>query len=191
MADAEKNSEGSQAPQEDVQTSAPQPAGNVTPPAKPISSDSIPNFYKYKPEVTEHIKHALENGATRLAAGTSARINMDTFYRWMKLIPEFEEMVVAAENVARTFVESQLWKNVKAGKGPDIRYYLETRGGEEWKGNGILFKQDIHVGASKDGRVSVASRVSALPDKDLDEILRGAQSITEQEEGHAGTDRRF
>lgn len=174
-----------------MHTSAPQPAGNVTPPTAPASANSIPNFYKYKPDVIEHIKSALENGATRLAAGTSARINMDTFYRWMKQIPEFEEMVVSAENVARRYVESQLWKNIKSGKGPDIRYYLETRGGEEWKGQGFVFNQDIHVASSKDGRVSVASRVSALPDKDLDEILRGAQSIREQEEGHAGTDRRF
>jgi hypothetical protein len=141
------------------------------------------DHFKYTEKVRERIRTALETGTTRGAAAQAGGISKNTFYKWMKLFPEFEELVFSAEAAALHFAESQLWKNIKEGKGPDIRYYLSTRYPEDWGGGGTVFQQDLRV--SGDGKISVISRISSLSDRELDDIIRGIRRSEEGQDGES------
>jgi hypothetical protein len=135
------------------------------------------DFPKYTKDHVKSMILVLRSGGTRCAAYEYAGISKACFYRWMQEIPGFEDLIIASENKARVFVESKLWERIKAGSGPDIRFWLETQGKEDWKRTGVSVSQGVTVHAPKEGaterRVTVVSRVSGLSDKDLEDIMRG------------------
>lgn len=135
------------------------------------------DFPKYTKQAVANMLLVLRSGGTRSAAFRYAGISNVCFYRWMQEIPGFEELIIGAENKARVFVESKLWEKIKSGSGPDIRFWLETQGKEDWRRPGVSVSQGVTVHQPKEGasdrRVTVVSRVSGLSDKDLDDIMRG------------------
>jgi len=57
-----------------------------------------------------------------------AGIGRTTFYKWCKADQEFKKQVDEIESVALDFAESQLFKNIGAGKEASLIFYLKTKG---------------------------------------------------------------
>jgi ACT domain-containing protein len=83
--------------------------------------------YKLTEEIQGLITVALSDGCTRTAAFGSAGISRDTFYKWMKDVPEFMTAVEDAEADARMRIESRLVKLALDGDKFALMYYLQNR----------------------------------------------------------------
>jgi len=57
-----------------------------------------------------------------------AGIGRTTFYEWCKVDKEFKKQVDEIESIALDFAESQLFKNIGAGKEASLIFYLKTKG---------------------------------------------------------------
>ncbi len=57
-----------------------------------------------------------------------AGIGRTTFYEWCRADQEFKKLVDEIESVALDFAESQLFKNIGAGKEASLIFYLKTKG---------------------------------------------------------------
>jgi len=80
----------------------------------------------------QHKKALLEALEKSLGVVTQAckqaGIGRTTFYEWCKADQEFKKLVDEIESVALDFVESQLFKNIGAGKEASLIFYLKTKG---------------------------------------------------------------
>lgn len=84
-------------------------------------------------EQTEQIKKAVLIALERSLGVVSeackkAGIGRTTFYEWCRQDKEFKEAVNDVEAVALDFAESQLFKNIAAGKEASLIFYLKTKG---------------------------------------------------------------
>ena len=71
-------------------------------------------------------------------------IGRATFYRWLKEDKEFNEQVIAIQDVALDFAESKLHKLIRDENPTAIIFYLKTKG----KKRGYIERQEIaHDGA--------------------------------------------
>lgn len=57
-----------------------------------------------------------------------AGVGRTTFYEWLKDDKEFKKQVDDIEDIALDFAESQLFKNIGAGKEASLIFYLKTKG---------------------------------------------------------------
>lgn len=89
--------------------------------------------YKLTEEIQGLITVALSDGCTRTAAFGSAGIARDTFYKWLKDVPEFKQAVEDAEADARTRIETRLTNLALDGDRFAIMYYLQNRYPDDWK----------------------------------------------------------
>lgn len=106
-----------------------EPTGPGQPTPQPTPEPQRPETDKirvlYTPKRVDDIVTVLKSGGKRREAYTWARISKSTFHEWMHEIPEFKEAVEAAEAITQVYVITQLWKNIRAGSGTDIRFWLE------------------------------------------------------------------
>lgn len=84
-------------------------------------------------EQTEHYKKAvliaLEKSLGLVTeACKKAGVGRTTFYEWLKDDQEFKKQVDDIEDIALDFAESQLFKNIGAGKEASLIFYLKTKG---------------------------------------------------------------
>lgn len=122
---------------------------------------------------TEHkvavILRSLARGATRTAACGAARISRQTFYEWLKEIPDFKLMVSHAEGLARAVVEDKLWGLIESGDGAAIRFFLQTRYGKDFRRADTIINQKNethihnHAEAVKKARERVYARTGRKP----------------------------
>ncbi len=89
--------------------------------------------YKLTPKIQEEICTPLAAGCTRSAAFGAVRISRDTFYKWLKEVPEFKDAVEDAEARARLAIEARLAKLAVDGDRFSIMYYLQNRYPDDWK----------------------------------------------------------
>lgn len=89
--------------------------------------------YKLTPTIQEAICKPMGAGCTRTAAFSAAGISRDTFYKWMKNVPEFKKAVEDAEATARLAIEARLAQLAVDGDRFAIMYYLQNRYPEDWK----------------------------------------------------------
>lgn len=82
---------------------------------------------KRTPELEEKIFEQLQLGCTRRAACAVAGISEETFYCWMREIPEFSELVVAAENQAEAGFTNVIQKAAAAGDWRAAESWLKRR----------------------------------------------------------------
>jgi len=66
-------------------------------------------------------------------------VGRTTFYGWLKDDEEFAAQVKDIQNIALDFVESKLFKNIRAGKTSEMIFYLKTKG----KSRGYIERQEI------------------------------------------------
>lgn len=71
-------------------------------------------------------------------------INRATYLRWAKADPKFKEELDNINNTALDFAESQLYKNIKAGKEASLIFYLKCKGQER----GYIERQQIDQNVS-------------------------------------------
>ena len=69
------------------------------------------------------------NGIVTHAART-AKLSRELHYRWLESDPDYKARVKELENVQLDFVESQHFKNIKAGKEASCIFHLKTKGRE-------------------------------------------------------------
>jgi hypothetical protein len=65
--------------------------------------------------------------------------NRETYYSYRNSDPEFKEKTEAIGDVALDFVESSLFKQIKAGDGAPTIFYLKTKG----RNRGYIERQEI------------------------------------------------
>ena len=68
-------------------------------------------------------------------SATCEKIGIDrkTFYNWKEADPEFRRAVEDAENQLIDLAETQLFKNIRAGKETSLFFFLVNRKPERWK----------------------------------------------------------
>jgi len=72
---------------------------------------------------------ALEKSLGVITEGCKkAGVGRTTFYEWLKYDKEFKKQVDEIESIALDFAESQLFKNIGAGKEASLIFYLKTKG---------------------------------------------------------------
>ena len=89
--------------------------------------------YKLTPAIQDAICTPLSAGCTRSAAFGAAKISRNTFYQWMKEVPEFREAVEDAEGTARLAIEAALANIAVEGDRFAMMYYLQNRYPDDWK----------------------------------------------------------
>jgi len=89
--------------------------------------------YKLTEEIQGLITVALSDGCTRTAAFGAAGISRDTFYKWLKDVPEFLQAVEDAEADARLRIETRLTTLALDGDRFALMYYLQNRYPDDWK----------------------------------------------------------
>ena len=82
---------------------------------------------KKTPAVLEIIREALEKGSTHTAAYGLARVDMTTFYKWLREDPEFTELVKNAESVAEA-----RWLEKTEKEHTGSRWLLSRRFRKDW-----------------------------------------------------------
>lgn len=102
---------------------------------------------------TEHKKKAiLEALEKTLGVVTTACKNIGIgrtqFYHWLKTDADFKSKVDDISNVSLDFVESQLFKQIRAGSTAATIFYLKTKG----KNRGYVERQEI--AAAKDESIT-------------------------------------
>jgi hypothetical protein len=144
------------------------PSNDPAQPAQvPAQNPETDRLYNYTPATLQAVKAVLSTGGTRTAAMQYAGITRETFYRWLKIVPEFKAIVEKAEAECRVYVESALWKNIRAGSGPDIRFYLRSRCSEDWQQVDTVVNQknitniNNHAESVKKARERVAAKRAA------------------------------
>tara|TARA_R110002167_G_scaffold31821_1_gene104137 strand:+ start:109 stop:474 length:366 start_codon:yes stop_codon:yes gene_type:complete len=80
----------------------------------------------------QHKKAIIEALESSLGVITTAckkvGVGRTTFYGWLAEDEEFKDAVNDIQDIALDFVESQLFKNIKAGKTAEMIFYLKTKG---------------------------------------------------------------
>lgn len=86
---------------------------------------------KYTPECVNKILDAIRNGNYAYRAAALAGINQDTYYRWLKMYPEFSEAVSLAESECQQAILNNIMQFSKSD--PDIGFrFLARRFPAEW-----------------------------------------------------------
>lgn len=112
-----------------VEPKAPEVPQPQAPDQKP-ETDKI--RHNYTPRTVERILSVLKSGGKRCEAYNFAGVSRSAFYEWIGEIPEFKAQVEEAEASATVYVISQLWKKIREGSSPDIRFWIE-RNVPGWK----------------------------------------------------------
>jgi hypothetical protein len=121
-------------------------------------------MYKLTPETQKIITDALGAGCTRSAAFGAAHIARETFYRWLKEVPEFKQACVDAEAEARVAIEVEVAKRAQDGDRLLLMYWLQNRYPDDWK--------DVRKFAI-DNKVTLEDkRIGAMTDKEIFEELQ-------------------
>jgi len=86
-----------------------------------------------KPEQTEQYKKAVlialeKSLGVVTEACKQAGIGRTTFYEWLKEDKDFAVLVDDVQEIALDYAESQLFKNIGAGKEASLIFYLKTKG---------------------------------------------------------------
>ena len=101
----------------------------------------------------EDILQALEKtlGVVKTAC-KQVGIGRATFYRWLKEDKEFNEQVIAIQDVALDFAESKLFEQIQDGSTAATIFYLKTKG----KRRGFVERQELeHTGGDKPVRINL------------------------------------
>lgn len=85
------------------------------------------NGNKYNPERVANIIQAIELGATFVIAANSAGVSENTFYRWMKEYPEFDEAVNKAASKAAIRWLAKIEQAASQGNWQAAAWKLERR----------------------------------------------------------------
>lgn len=84
-------------------------------------------------------------------------IHRSTHYEWLRQDPEYKRRVDDIAEISLDFVESHLFKQVKAGDASLIRFYLKTRG----RGRGYVEKQDVVLNAGEGTEQVIEWRITS------------------------------
>ncbi len=77
-------------------------------------------------------------------------IGRATFYRWLKEDQEFNEQVIAIQDVALDFAESKLFEQIQDGSTAATIFYLKTKG----KKRGYVERSELDV-TSNNERIKI------------------------------------
>jgi len=74
------------------------------------------------------LKHFIKNAGNKIALCDQVKISRRTYDRWREEDPNFAEATEEREEGLLDFVESQHYRLMKNGDGPEIRFHLRTKG---------------------------------------------------------------
>ncbi len=88
---------------------------------------------KKNPEVVKQIVKMMEHGHSLTVACDFAGISRDSASRWQKRDKDFAAGITKARASGKAFVVGKLIENIGKGNQYAIQYWLDRRGGEDWR----------------------------------------------------------